>query len=278
MANRFWVGGTGTWDSSDTTHWASSSNGAGGQSVPIAGDNVTIDASSGAGTITVSHATLNVASLTCGAMGMTLDFATNDNNITITSTFSCSGTGTRTLNMGDGTWTFTAAGGTSIFVMTTTTNLTFAANGSTILFSATPTQVTQFVGGGLTYNNVTFSSAAANAKAIRIDGSNTFANLTLTNKRYLALSDGTTQTITGALTYDGGGASTPGVICPIASSNNVATLNVANATTLNYLTILDITKAGAGSITANNSYDAGGNTNITINAPAGAAGARVIGG
>ena len=41
VASRFWVGGTGTWDASDTTHWAATSGGAGGQSVPGSSDSVT---------------------------------------------------------------------------------------------------------------------------------------------------------------------------------------------------------------------------------------------
>ena len=54
MAARYWVGGTGTWDSSTTTHWSASSGGAGGASVPGTGDTVTINSSSGTGTITLS--------------------------------------------------------------------------------------------------------------------------------------------------------------------------------------------------------------------------------
>ena len=61
MASRFWVGGTGTWDASDTTHWAATSGGAGGQSVPTASDTATFDASSGGGTVTV-NTTVNISS------------------------------------------------------------------------------------------------------------------------------------------------------------------------------------------------------------------------
>lgn len=32
MANRYWVGGTGTWDTTDTTNWSATSGGAGGTS------------------------------------------------------------------------------------------------------------------------------------------------------------------------------------------------------------------------------------------------------
>ena len=55
MANRYWVGGTGTWDGTDTTHWASSSGGAGGASIPTAADNAFFDANSGGGTVTLDY-------------------------------------------------------------------------------------------------------------------------------------------------------------------------------------------------------------------------------
>lgn len=55
MANRYWVGGTGTWDTSTTTHWSTASGGAGGASVPTASDYVIINASSGGGTVTLAQ-------------------------------------------------------------------------------------------------------------------------------------------------------------------------------------------------------------------------------
>lgn len=55
MANRFWIGGSGNWDASTTTHWSSTTGGAGGASVPTSADNVFVDANSGTSpTITVT--------------------------------------------------------------------------------------------------------------------------------------------------------------------------------------------------------------------------------
>ena len=54
MADRYWVGGTGTWNGTNTTNWAATSNGSGGQSVPTSADDVFFDANSGTGTVTVS--------------------------------------------------------------------------------------------------------------------------------------------------------------------------------------------------------------------------------
>ena len=86
-ASRFWVGGTGTWDLSATTHWAASTGGASGSSAPGSADAVTIDGSSGAGTVTPSFGgTGTFQSLTCGAMGMSLDFSANNNSITLKTT------------------------------------------------------------------------------------------------------------------------------------------------------------------------------------------------
>lgn len=52
MANRYWVGGTGTWDGSDTSHWSASSGGASGASVPDATMDVIFDQ---AGSYTVTR-------------------------------------------------------------------------------------------------------------------------------------------------------------------------------------------------------------------------------
>jgi hypothetical protein len=48
MADRYWVGGAGTWDATTTTNWAASSGGAGGASAPTSVDNVIFDSASNA--------------------------------------------------------------------------------------------------------------------------------------------------------------------------------------------------------------------------------------
>lgn len=49
MANRYWVGGAGTWDGANTTNWSASSGGSGGASVPGPNDDVFFDSASGTG-------------------------------------------------------------------------------------------------------------------------------------------------------------------------------------------------------------------------------------
>lgn len=55
MANRYWVGGTGTWDGTSTANWSATSGGSNGASVPTSTDDVFFDANSGGGTVTLDY-------------------------------------------------------------------------------------------------------------------------------------------------------------------------------------------------------------------------------
>ena len=52
MANRYWVGGTGTWDPASTS-WSTTSGGSPGSAAPLSTDNAIFDANSGGGIVTV---------------------------------------------------------------------------------------------------------------------------------------------------------------------------------------------------------------------------------
>lgn len=72
MANRYWVGGSATWDATAGTKWATASGGAGGAAVPTASDDVFFDANSGSVTVTVSGTRVGL-SLNCTGFTGTLD-------------------------------------------------------------------------------------------------------------------------------------------------------------------------------------------------------------
>jgi hypothetical protein len=191
MANRFWVGGTGTWNGSSTANWASTSGGASGQSVPGSADTVTFDASSGGGVVTV-NTNFTITSLTMGAFTGTLDFSANNNSPTM-GTFSGTGTGTRTLNMGSGTWTLTGTG--TPWNLATISNFNFNAEQSRILFTNSSTGNLIFAGGGLTYYTVEFARGASTA-TITINFNNTFTNFidnTSTAAHTITFATGSTQ-------------------------------------------------------------------------------------
>lgn len=270
MASRFWVGNGGTWDAADTAHWAATSGGAGGQTVPGSSDTVTIDAASGTGTITV-NTTVTVQSITCGEMAMTLDFGANDNNVTLTTGFSGSGSGARTINLGDGLWTISGTGG-GAWTMATVTNLVaFNCNGSTITMTGAGAT---FAGGGRTYNTVNFNNGRS---GVFTSGSNTFATLNIGAPNFVVLTNGTTTTVTNAFTWTGTGANP----IHVTSANNfaIATISVAaGSPTAVFSSFREITFSGGATFSATNSFDLGGNTGITISGPSSGGGARVIGG
>lgn len=90
MANRYWVGGSGTWNTTSTTNWSASSGGAPGATAPGTADVAIFDANSGTGNYTVSTATTapSVAGITItdpAGTGNTLTFDTTAATITTAS-------------------------------------------------------------------------------------------------------------------------------------------------------------------------------------------------
>ena len=81
MADRYWVGGAGTWNATAGTKWALTSGGAGGQAVPTAADDVYFDAASGAVAVVIGASTCRNLTFTgfTGSLGAS------------TSTLNCSG-------------------------------------------------------------------------------------------------------------------------------------------------------------------------------------------
>jgi hypothetical protein len=82
MANRYWVGGTGTWDGTALLKWSTTSGGIGGSAVPTSADTVFFDAASGANTVTIGAGTAICNGLTMTGFTGTLAFGSN--SITIT--------------------------------------------------------------------------------------------------------------------------------------------------------------------------------------------------
>jgi hypothetical protein len=118
MAQRYWVGGSGTWDTTNTTNWSATSGGAGGASVPTTADNAIINSSSGAGTVTLGEnvpcvqldirtyiGTLNFNNFEINVAGNSIVVLRADTGSTITGnpvvnlTYS-GGAGTRTIGVG----------------------------------------------------------------------------------------------------------------------------------------------------------------------------------
>ncbi len=139
MANRYWVGGTATWDGTAGSKWSTTSGGAGGAAVPTAADDVFFSASS-TGTITTSGTTTDVCrSLDCTGFTGTLNHAAS----------------TR-IGIGDGT------AGASNIALKLVAGMTYtlgAATTSEFYFNSTSATQQTIDSGGKTIGIVVFNSA-----------------------------------------------------------------------------------------------------------------------
>lgn len=79
MADRYWVGGTGTWVAGTLTNWSATSGGAGGATVPTTNDRVFFDGNSGTGTCTLGANTASLAKLDFTGYAGTFDCTPNFN-------------------------------------------------------------------------------------------------------------------------------------------------------------------------------------------------------
>lgn len=266
-ASRFWVGGTGTWDSSDTTHWAASSGGAGGQSVPGSSDSVTFDGSSGGGTVTLNFGgTISIQSLTMGAFTGTWDNSVNNNNFTLSTAVFAMNIGgfgqTWTMKLGTATYTLTAAG--AQITSGNCAGCSFQASSSTIAYTG-GAGIKRLSPGAFTYGTISIPAISAGGD-FEITSGGTIGNLTINAPSSIRLGGSQTVTISNAQTW--AGTSTAPIYFASDVMGTNTNLALASGTTCNWCAIRDVT-ATTGSPVANNSFDLGHNVNWTINAPGG---------
>ncbi len=272
MADRYWVGGTGSWDAT-TTNWSATSGGASGASVPTLDDDVIFN--------TLSNATAYVVTLTTAPICRSVSVAGPAvGNVTIAGSAAWSIYGSMTLAATGVTWTNTS----NINFRATTTGWTITTNGVSlsngIIFngagggwtlgsaltntSASGATLTQ--GAFATANfNVTvtggFASTGALTRSITLGSSAiSFGSWNALGATNLTLNANTsTITITGAAgTFNGGGltyynvtkTSSAAAALQIGDANN--TFNAVSVTnTSGYGTLLFTGNQTIGTLTAN---------------------------
>ena len=172
MANRYWVLGTGTWDSTTTTNWSTSSGGAGGASVPTASDNVFFDANSNvlatAFTVTMANTPRVCNDFTASGLDGVMTLAGASIGLTVSGSLTFQATNFSATYTGTTTFNATTTGKT-----VTTNGVSFGGN---ITFDG--------VGGGWTLGSALTSSAT----------------LTITNGTFDTSSSGNYAVTTAALT------------------------------------------------------------------------------
>jgi len=231
MANRYWVGGTGTWTTT-TTNWAQTSGGSGGFSAPTAADSVFFDQ---AGTYTVTM-TGALACLDITVSAGTVTFATGT-----TPTLAVSGS----MSLIAGTvWSSTGA----ITFNSATTGKTITTNGTTLngavvfnnatggwslgsSLTVAPTLTTTLTAGALTLNGFDlttglFATAGALARSVAFGTNNIVLNAASGTVLSMAVLGGFTYTGTGGFTADASVVRTYSV----GSTSGGTTTNAPNLT------------------------------------------------
>jgi hypothetical protein len=207
MADRYWVGGDGPWNSSSTANWSATSGGASGASAPTSADDVFFNSSSNATAYAVT------VGLSARARDITIAGPASG-NVTITSA------ATSVLEC-YGSWTNAATG----VVFSTTT-------GAAINFLSTTT------GRTITTNNVTW---AANATTFAGVGGGWSLGSAFTNTAGLAVTNGAFSTSASNYALNTGALSTSGTATRSISLNASAVtvtastcINIANPTGLTF--------------------------------------------
>lgn len=337
MADRYWVGGTGTWDGGVLSKWSTTSGGAGGASTPTSTDNVFFDANSGTVTVTISGSrvcnnltctgftgtitgasspilsfygnvtfstgmalslvsfrkrgasvstfvssgksipnleinsadgtlTLGDALTVPGALTITAGtFNTNDYNVTPQYLFS-NNSGIRVINLGSST--LTLSGSATALDLTTTTNLTLNSGTSSIIITNVSGNIR--TGGGLIFNDVSFTSTTWNGNEVFISGSNTFNDLSITGRTTIGISSfllDADQTISGTLTLSAGSTSSMRTFLRSDTIGTTRTLDCGSVSAAD-IDFRDIAIVGiAAPVSGTRLSDCKGNSGITFDAP-----------
>ena len=244
MADRYWVGGTGTWDATTTTNWSATSGGAGGASAPTLADNVIFNSASNATLYTVTVGT-NAVALDVTVAGPASGNVTF--SLGATAVINCYGS--FTLAATGITWTPTS--GSTINFLATTTGKTVTTNGVSVGITAI---VFNGAGGswtlgsaytstsGISVTQGTFNTGNFNVTSSGLTSTGTLTRGFVLGSSTLTLGGATPVNITqiSGLTFNAG---TSQIIC----SNNSITFNAASQTFYN----VSFTGVGAGTTTIN---------------------------
>ena len=225
MANRFWVGGTGTWDTTSTANWSTTTGGASGASAPGTADVAVFDANSGTGTVTLG-ATVTIQRCTWANYTGSFDPSTFEINL--------NSSGASSL------WT---GGTTATFLAIPTVNFTYAGADSRTVSIGSVVGFPRNINANITAGSGTFTlNASTNINNFNCTGfsgslATTTGNLNLTGNVTLS-SSMTIVAGTSLILFSGSGnrtITTNGVLIDrplsLPSSTSGGVVNFADALT-----------------------------------------------
>lgn len=263
MADRYWRGGTGTWSSTNTANWSTSSGGSGGASVPTAADNVFFDANSntgtGAFTVTMANSPRVCNDFTASGLDGTMTLAGSAIGLTVSGSLTFQATNFTRTYTGGTTFNATTTGKT-----VTTNGVSFGgavtfngAGGGWTLGSALTSSggVTITLGtfdtsssGNYAITSSSFGSSSLNTRTVNLNASTITcstggATLGFTTTTNLTFNAGTSQI---NLTSPSAGINSAGITFYNVSftSTSIGGASVAGVNTFNNLTITGRTSVG----------------------------------
>jgi len=258
MADRYWVGGTGTWNTSSTTNWSASSGGGSGASVPTAADNVIFDQAatytvtltgvlaclsitvsagtvtfSSTGTLAVSGSMSLVAATVWSATG-TITFNSTSTGNTVT-TNGVTMSNSMTFNGVGGSWQLQSALTLGSTRLTTLTNGTLDLNNYTLttgIYAGTGSGVRSLLSYGVPIV-LTGSSTAGNTLNIIVVGTST--NFTVDTRPTFNLTSSPVATA-GTRNMSWGGGTNFAALANINVTNGSDTVTSSGTSSFNNIT------------------------------------------
>ena len=258
MAARFWVGGTGTWSSSNTTNWSSTTGGAGGASVPTTADTVTFNSLSGTGTVTTDATTPNCGAITASSGGIillqlgaaltstgafTLSSGTlNLQSYTLTcTTFSSSAIAVRTIAFGTGNITVTGTG--TVWNTLTITNLTVTGTPVINVTNSTAVSTTISPSSAAGISGLFNFNFTAGTYALTTSTGSYVNDLNFTG--FAGIVANSTRSINGNLTCSTGMTWAPGTLSTTFAATSGTKTITSNGKTLNFPITFGVTSGTA---------------------------------
>jgi hypothetical protein len=265
--DRYWVGGTGTWDGTSTTNWSTSSGGSGGASVPTASDNVFFDANSnvgtGAFTVTMATSPRVCNDFTASGLDGTMTLAGTSIGLTVSGSLTFQATNFTRTYTGGTTFNATTTGKT-----VTTNGVSFGGSvdfngvsGAWTLGSALTTtgSITLINGtfdtsslGNYAVTAASFSSSFTTTRTINLNASTVTLSTNTTPWSMATSTNATlnagTSTINFSATtvlFSGGGLTYYNVAF---TSTTISSASILGANTFNNLSITGRTTVGIGSL------------------------------
>jgi lipopolysaccharide export system protein LptA len=269
MADRYWVGGTGNWDATSTTNWATSSGGAGGASAPTSADNVIFDAASNTGTnaFTVTVTGDSTSPSVCndfstGGAGGALDGVMT---LSMGTTAVLDIYGSLTLPATNFTWT---GSGTSVVDNHSRVNFKATTTGKTVTTNGVDIVTTEFIfngaGGGWTLGSAYTRSGTSMQDFTIENGTFSTGNYTMTiagiASQILGTTNSNSRTITlgsSTITITGGS----GAVSMLSTTNLTLNANTSQITCSG----ASPTFSGGGLTYYNVSFTSTGSGTTTIN-------------